>query len=428
MPGCATTNTGPQPPYQQTQKPAPRPVVTPRPRPKPKDEAPAPVQTPTNTQPKPQDPRRGDVPAFLDPQTSIVALILPFSSPSEALREEANSMLRAAELAMFEREGADMLLLPLDSAGTADGARHAAEQAQAKGADIILGPILAASVKSAGRAASKTSTPVIGFSTDTSAAGRGVYLLSFPPEAEVTRVTAFAAEAGARKFAFLGPSSTYGRRVQAAYETQIQNYGGVLTGRESYDGNDITVMQDPARRIAEIYTKASEEAGEAQRTADNVAYHAILLPEGGTALRSLAPLLTYYDENINGANVQFMGTSRWYNDEVVREPALNGGIFAAPDFDARRAFTAQYDARYGEEPSRLATLAYDAVNIGAYAAASDPRQRKALLSDPAGFYGIDGLIRFAADGTPERGLAVYQVKNGRFVIIDPAPQSTDPTN
>ena len=152
-----------------------------------------------------------------------------------------------------------------------------------------------------------------------------------------------------------------------------------------------------------------------------MSYEALLLPEGGTALRSLAPLFPYYD--VDPAKVQFLGTGLWKNDETVREPALNGGIFAAADQDAKQPFLDNYDRTYGDEASRLASLAYDAVAVGAYVADGDPRGRRARAEDPSGFYGVDGLVRFNGNGTPDRGLAVYQIKNGRFVIIDPAPKT-----
>jgi hypothetical protein len=327
-------------------------------------------------------------------------------------------MLHAAELSLFNREENDVLLIALDSAGTPDGSRSATRSAVEQGADIILGPILAASVRASGREARKSNTPVIAFSTDTSVAGGGVYLLSFPPEAEVKRITQFVAESGARKFAFLGPDSTYGKRVLNSYQQEVSNIGGIINGVETYTGNDISVMQDPAERLAQRFTQSV-----AASRGNDVAYHAVLLPEGGTPLRSLAPLLTYFEEDLR--EVQIMGTGLWHRDEVVREPALKNGVFAGPDKEARAQFDARYDATYGEEASRLSSLAYDAVNIGAYIASVDQKDQSRKLTDRAGFYGVDGLVRFAPDGTPERGLAVYQVRNGRFVVIDPAPKTTD---
>jgi len=120
-----------------------------------------------------------------------------------------------------------------------------------------------------------------------------------------------------------------------------------------------------------------------------------------------------------------MGTGLWNRDEAAKEPALAGGIFAGPDLDGKLIFNANYDATYGEEPSRLASLAYDGVNIAAFVAESGAAERRQRLIDPAGFFGVDGLIRFTPAGTPERGLAVYQIKGGRFVVISAAPKSTD---
>jgi ABC-type branched-subunit amino acid transport system substrate-binding protein len=413
--GCATTAPGPgQSQQQQTpqqQQPDPQTQTPEQPT----------GETPPETGEPPVSPTEPDglTPAFMQGKNiKRVAILLPFSAKSARLRDEAQSMLHAAELSLFARNEDDVLLIALDSAGTPEGARNATQNAINKGADVILGPILAGSVMASGQEARKSGVPVIAFSTDTSVAGDGVYLLSFPPEAEVRRITQYVAESGARKFAFLGPDSTYGRRVLGAYQKHVSDIGGALNGVETYTGNDISVMQDPAQRLAKRFTDSV-----AASRGNDVAFHAVMLPEGGTPLRSLAPLLTYFEEDLRG--VQLMGTGLWHRDEVVREPALKNGVFAGPDMEARQVFNGNYDATYGEEPSRLSSLAYDAVNIGAYIAGVEKKDQTEALTEPAGFYGVDGLVRFTPGGTPERGLAVYQVRNGRFVVIDPAPKTSD---
>ena len=47
--------------------------------------------------------------------TKRLAILLPFSAKSTRLREEAASMLQAAELAVFNREEPDVLLMALDT-------------------------------------------------------------------------------------------------------------------------------------------------------------------------------------------------------------------------------------------------------------------------------------------------------------------------
>ena len=46
-----------------------------------------------------------------------------------------------------------------------------------------------------------------------------------------------------------------------------------------------------------------------------------------------------------------------------------------------------------------------------------------VLTNPSGFNGADGVFRFRADGTNERGLAVLSVANGSVSVISPAPKS-----
>jgi hypothetical protein len=46
-----------------------------------------------------------------------------------------------------------------------------------------------------------------------------------------------------------------------------------------------------------------------------------------------------------------------------------------------------------------------------------------VLTNASGFSGIDGLFRFRADGTNERGLAVLRVAAAGPQTISPAPRS-----
>ena len=90
---------------------------------------------------------------------------------------------------------------------------------------------------------------------------------------------------------------------------------------------------------------------------------------------------------------------------------MQGGLYAAPDPSGFRSFSGRYRTKYGADPVRTATLAYDAVALVAALARTQGPQRFSpeTLTNPSGFAGIDGLFRFRADGTNERGLAVMRV-------------------
>ncbi len=110
-----------------------------------------------------------------------VGLILPMSASGNA-GVAAQSMRNAAEMALAEFQNPNIQLLIKDDGGSPQGAQQGAQQAVDEGAEIILGPLFALSVPSVALAARARSLSVIAFSTDSSIAGRGVYLLSFLPE------------------------------------------------------------------------------------------------------------------------------------------------------------------------------------------------------------------------------------------------------
>jgi ABC-type branched-subunit amino acid transport system substrate-binding protein len=129
-----------------------------------------------------------------------------------------------------------------------------------------------------------------------------------------------------------------------------------------------------------------------------------------------------------GANlksVQLLGTGLWDNPRVFASSKLQGGLYAAPDPAGFRAFAARYRAKYGNEPVRTATLAYDAVALVAALARTQGGHRftTEVLTNTSGFAGIDGLFRFRADGTNERGLAVMRVGSSGGVAVAGSPKS-----
>ena len=84
---------------------------------------------------------------------------------------------------------------------------------------------------------------------------------------------------------------------------------------------------------------------------------------------------------------------------------------------------AKYRGTFGTAPAQLASLAYDAVALVALLSQGTPYHRftTAALMDPNGFAGVNGIFRFNADGTSERGLAVLEMNANGPVVVSPAP-------
>jgi ABC-type branched-subunit amino acid transport system substrate-binding protein len=334
-----------------------------------------------------------------------VGLLLPLSGSGNA-GVAAQSMRNAAELALVEFQNPNIQLLVKDDGSTPQGAQAAAQQAIDEGAEIILGPLFGVSVPGAAQVARSRNISVIAFSTDSSVAGRGVYLLSFLPETDVERIVAYAASTGKRSFAAMLPDNAYGNVVEGTVKQAAPRRGVRIVAFERY-GADRGQMQGSARNIAQALPQAD----------------ALMLADDGEALAGLTESLAGAGANLR--NVQLLGTGLWDNPRVFSNPALQNGLFAAPDPAGYRAFAGRYRAKFNQEPVRTATLAYDAVALVAALAKTQGPQRFSpeVLQNPSGFAGIDGLFRFKGDGTNERGLAVMRVGSGGAQVAAAAPRS-----
>lgn len=410
-------------------------------------QAPAPmtITGPTAASIETRRPGQGIMPPHMQNRDPVrVAILLPLGSESEDIRERAQSLFEAAQLALFDQSNEALLLIPKDTYGTPGGAEAAAREAIDQGGELILGPLFAPSVQAVAPIARAAGVPVLAFSTDRDVAGDGVYLLSFMPEDEIETVTRFAVSRGVSSFAALIPEGAYGDRVRTAFNDSVIKTGGTVTQVEHY-ARETSAMFEPVKRIANydarlaaiqferqrLGEKEDEESQKALEFLEKIEvwggtdYQAVLIPEEGNLLKSLAPLLAYYE--VRPRIVKFLGTGLWDDPDIVREPSLQGGWFAAPSPNAQKAFRQNFARRYGRAPQRIASLAYDAMMLAASLAAGPraARFRRADITDPKGFAGIDGLFRLLPDGRSERGLAVLEVTPDGFDVIGEAPKAFD---
>jgi ABC-type branched-subunit amino acid transport system substrate-binding protein len=330
-----------------------------------------------------------------------VGLILPLSAAGNA-GVAAQSMKNAAEMALAEFQNPNIQLLIKDDGGSPQGAQQGTQQALDEGAEIILGPLFALSVPATAQSTRARGISVIAFSTDSSVAGRGVFLLSFLPESDVNRIIEYAASIGKRSFAALLPDNAYGNVVEVAFKQAVARRGGRVVAFEKYGADRAGVA-----RIAQSLGQAD----------------ALLLADDGDSVVATADALAAAGANLK--NIQLLGTGLWDNPRVFNSATLRGGLYAAPDPSGFRSFSGRYHAKYNADPVRTATLAYDAVALVAALARTQGGQRFSaeVLTNPSGFAGIDGVFRFRPDGTNERGLAVMKVAPGGSQPVAGSPKS-----
>ncbi|WP_417692362.1 penicillin-binding protein activator [Roseibium sp.] len=336
-----------------------------------------------------------------------VGLLLPMSGAGSA-NSIAQVFRNSAELALNNFPNADVQLLVKDTGGTSEGGRAAAQAAINEGAELILGPVFAPAVAGAAATARASGVPVVAFSTDTSVAARGVYLLSFLPQSDVQRVIAHASSKGKRSYAALLPDDSYGAVVEAAFRQEVGRTGGRIVSiqRYSLSGNNTADLTAKTQALVSSLPQVD----------------ALFVPAGG----GVPPLVmqTLMQQRAQLGNVTMLGSGQWDTQQTKSSPVLAGAWYPGPADTGYQAFAGRYAQAYGAQPPRNATLAYDGVTLAAGLVRSAGPQRFAtsVLTNRDGFIGIDGLFRFLSSGENERGLAIYQLTGSGAQVVSPAPR------
>ncbi len=338
-----------------------------------------------------------------------VALILPLTSANGQPSQVGQSLRNAADLAFAESGGNDLTILVKDDHSSPDGARDAAQSALSDGAELVIGPLFAPDVREVARLTQAAGKPMIAFSTDASTAAHGSYLLSFLIESYVDRIIDYAASKGRKSAAALIPDNDYGRVAEAEFQQAAAKHG-------------IRVM------AIEHYTPATRDEAVRKVGALGDQIDMLFIPEQADAMPAMSQALVA--DGIEPKRVQILGTGLWNDTRVLTLPAMQGAWFAAPENGGFNAFANRYRAKYNTDPTRIATLSYDAVSLAAALAHSQGPQRYSdnVLLNKSGFNGADGVFRFRTDGTNDRGLAVLQVNDGKAKAVSPAPHTFPPSS
>ena len=344
---------------------------------------------------------------------AVAALLVPLSGSQAAL---GGALFNAAQMALFEVGDESFTLLPFDTKGTAEGAVAAAQMAVSQHADVIIGPLFAAEVKAVAPITRQAGLSMVSFTTDRTTTGNGVYTLGFLPGPQAVQVIRYARTQGRARLAVLAPSSEYGRRV-TEFLYNDPSVSAMIASVQYYDPAAPDVV-GPVKRLIKSDPKKPGDVG----------FDVLFLPDEGPRLRSVAATLAA--QGVTPPQVKLVGTMLWDDGKANAEPALVGGWYAVSPTASRVDFDGRYVRAFGVKPPRLASLGYDAMALAAVLARRGAHDfSQTVLTNSAGFAGVDGLFRLLPDGTADRVYAIDEVApNGAPLEVAPAPTTFGPAN
>lgn len=397
-----------------------------------------------------------------------VTLMVPLSGPQAAM---GTRLAETARQAVGPVTGpAGVRLTVLDTQGTPEGARAAAETAVRDGAALVLGPVFSVSAQAARPVLAAAGIPALSFSNNRAVAGDGLYLLGHLPGQQITTLLDHAAGQGHGRIAVIGPDTVYARRVAETVRSRARDLVDVqlFPSGVSYD-SQVQLVRKMAR----------------------TGLTGVVLPTTGLDLVGLSALFQYYDAT--PPRVRLLGTDLWEWPGTFAEGSLLGGWYVttstppdwrgggapsrpvvaaapspaadvapeaetgveteteteaetetAPDAGPPPVVAAKPDQperpeepepapiRLSSGPGKLERIVMDAVALAeAWAAArldtppgtgtGPATAMSAFLSDPNGFRGYSGLFRLLPNGLNERGLHVLEVTADGPRVLRPAP-------
>ncbi len=355
--------------------------------------------------------------------TAKMAMLVPLSGPSAQLGED---LRRSGMMAQFDKTDSGSAVFFYDTKGTAQGAVDAYHEALKEKPDLIIGPVFSGEVAAVKR--QNPSVPVLSFTSDGDAVGDGVYTMALMIPEQVRRIVDYACTAGQRKMAVLGPENKVGELVMNTLAIEVAKCPGMEIHKVSLYSPK-TVNFDPA--ILKIVPKpidakkanlTDEERALLNTPIDQrVDFDSLLVFEEGIKLQQVMSLLSYYD--VTPRAIPMYGLSSW---QAAKDAAFIGGYFPALPMKSHQDFDAKYRQNFGSKPAPLSSLAYDAVSLGALLA-SVGVVNESMMTQPAGFVGVDGRIRLEQDGTNTRLLDMMRMTGrGRFQVAEPAADELPP--
>lgn len=342
--------------------------------------------------------------------TVNVALLVPSGSPRSGDDLLAQNLENAARLAISDLDGVKVNLKVYSTQGNAQTASQVASQAVNEGAQVILGPVFAASAKAAGAAVAGRGVNVLAFSNTPAVAGGNVFILGQTFADTARRLVSYAVSQGKGSIAVVHSQNAEGMLGNAAATAAIQSSGATLATDATYPFSQQGIVQ----AIPDIAKQVTSSGAQAVIFTANTA----------GALPLTTQLMS--ENGVDPAVTQYIGLTRWdIPSTTLALPGVQHGWFALPDPALAQQFSARYNTAYGTNPLPIASLAYDGIAaIGALVKRGGPAPLSASsLTQPSGFVGVDGIFRFRADGTTERGLAIAQILDKQVSVIDPAPTS-----
>lgn len=323
-----------------------------------------------------------------------VTMLLPVSAQG-TLGERGRNMRDAATLAMNDLGNNLITLTIIDTAGQDALAKKLAVAALSSDSSIIIGPVELNAAKQLALVSGSMRAPILALA-DNFHGSPGVYSVPLSEANSAAAGVAAVAKSGGKKFALLVPEGAESNNIEQRVANSAANIGATVSVTLRYGSTTSSVQ-----KVIGDLTSLIESVD------------AIVIATGNNNPISLMTTLRSSGLVKNG--VRIIGTNRW-QEYALDDPAFEGVLIATIDRGEIGPIQSRFRAAYGRDADVYAGYAYDQIALSAGVASSvGPKGfTRQVMENPAGFRASTGVFRFRADGSSDRSMPLYKVKQGKL--------------
>lgn len=319
-----------------------------------------------------------------------------------------------------------------------------------KGVIAVIGPMVTKGIDNVAQRAQALKIPMISLARRAGASRYdSVFQGGLTQQLQASEIAKHAIQIlGMRRFAIAYPNDKLGVALANGFWDEVESLNGKIVGVEGYslDQTDFRAVVD---RLSGLYytearpnelqalakerevnhvTKRSRKTEQFYHLKPLVDYDAVFIADDASTAGLIIPTFSYRD--VEG--MKFLGNSSWNTpDFITRTQGYSESAFFVDAFNPKapsplaKNFIDRFKTAYGQEPSSLEALAYDAGSIlqSFLAASSSGLSRSRIkdkIQDLKGYEGVTGSIT-VKDGNFLRTLKVLTVKGGQVTEVASAP-------
>ena len=384
--------------------------------------------------------------AIVDPNK--IGILLPMSGRFEKFGEQSlHAIALAFRIFNLDEPDSKVTLIIEDSGETKEQAIHAINELYFTHHVVaILGPLLSKDIQEITRRAQELGIPMISLAQQNGTNGDYVFYASVTPEHQSYEIARHAIQhAGLKKFAIAYPDDKFGTEYTHYFWNAVESLGGQIVGVELYPEKETDFRkiidklsglyyQAARQRELDSLAKLREENAITQKNQKTIQYYelppvvdydAVFIPDEAKTVGQILPTFAFRDIE----NIRFLGTATW-NSSLLVSRAQNyaeGSIFVdafypKSDNPEVQNFIAKYQNVFGNQPTVIDALSYDAASLleKTLLMTSTPIKRselRTLLTSVKDFPGVTGKISYQ-NGQFFRTLKILSIKNGQITELN----------